>query len=214
MALQARVEPIDRDIELMLDETLSPKAQSVQFAEFAAEQIEEAKEIDRSILGRIPRHTIAVDGRIGAPLASVTPDGVVVAEFELVDDVLKWIADQLTTHSPVGSGRDPHPGLYRKSHTLFADGVETDVGGIIPDADEYVFINLVPYAKRIELGSSSQAPDGVYQAVAVLAQQRFGNIARISFGYRTAISGVFVGGRVGNKSENRNPAVIVKLGSR
>lgn len=210
MSVRTRVEPIDRDIALMLQEG-SPKANAAAFAEFAREQISEAKETNRSILGRAPRSKTFVDGREGAALESVKPDGVIVTEFELVNDVLRWVADQLEMHSPVGSGRDPHPGLYKKSHTLFADGQEVSVGAVLPAAEEFVFINLVPYARKIELGSSSQAPDGVYQAVAILAQRRFGNIARISFGYRTAISGSFVGGRLGNKSENRNPAIIVRL---
>jgi hypothetical protein len=205
MALRVRAEPIDRDIELMLSESRSPKAQSATLAEFAKEQIEEAKQTNRSILGRVPRYSVSVDGRDGAPLESVQPNGYVIAEFELVNDVLSWIADQLQKHSPVKSGK------YQKSHTLFADGQEIAVGGAIPTAAELVFISSVPYARKIERGASSQAPDGVYQAVAVLAQQRFGNIAKISFGYRTAIAGSFVGGRAGNRSDNRNPAVIVRV---
>lgn len=209
MVVRTRVEPINRDIDLMLNEALSPAAQSAAFAEFAGEQIEDAKQTNRSILGRMPGYTVSVDGQAGAPLTSVKPDGVIVTEFELFNDVLAWIADQLEQHSPVGSGRDPHPGLYRKSHTLFADGQEVPVGNVVSPADEYVFINMEPYARKIELGSSSQAPDGVYQVIAILGQRRFGNVAKISFGYRTAISGAFVGGRAGNKSENRNPAIIV-----
>ena len=161
----------------------------------------------------MPRYTVAVDGRIGAPLESVKPNGEIVVEFELVNDVLAWIADQLVTHSPVGSGKDRHPGLYQKSHTLFADGQETDVGAVIPPADEYVFINTLPYARKIEHGLSRQAPDGVYQAVAILAQRRFGNIAQISFSYRAPFQGSFLSARSGgNKTENRQPAIIVKLG--
>ena len=52
-------------------------------------------------------------------------------------------------------------------------------------AEEYVFINTQPYARKIEgtggRRMAPQAPDGVYQAVATLAQRRFGNIARITF---------------------------------
>lgn len=206
IAIRTRVEPIDRDIDLMIRESLSPAAQSAVFAEFAGEQIEDAKRINTTILGRLPRYTVAVDGRKGAALSTVSPRGVIVAEFELVNDVLIWIAEQLDRHSPLKTGR------FRKHNTLFADGQETAVGSRIPaDATELTFINTTPYARKIERGASSQAPDGVYQVVAVLASRRFGNIARVSFGYRTAIGGSFVGGRAGNKSENRNPAVIVRL---
>lgn len=205
MTVQTRIEPIDRDIALMLSEELSPQGQSKVFAEFAGEQIEDAKQTNRQILGRMPRYTVAVDGRAGAPLETVKPDGVISAEFELFDDVLVWIAGQLETHSPRLSGR------YAKSHTIFADGVEVDVGAKIPDAQEFVFISTLPYARKIERGESSQAPDGVYQVVATLAQRRFGNIAKVTFSYRTALSGSLIGGRAGDRSSERNPAIIVRL---
>lgn len=205
MSLRTKIEPINRDIELMLSESLSPQAKSATLAEFAGAQIEDAKETDRRILGRIPRYTVSVDGRDGASLGSVKPDGVVIAEFELFNDVLAWIADQLEKVSPFKSGR------YRKNNTLFADGIETDVGSVLPDAAEFVFINTTPYARKIERGASSQAPDGVFQVVATLAQRRFGNIAKITFTYRTAVAGAFVGGREGNKSDQRNPAILVKV---
>lgn len=207
MSLRTKVEPIDRDIAVFLNEDLSPAAKSKTLAAFAWQAIAEAQQVNRSILGRVPRHRTFVDGREGAQLAAVRPDGVIVAEFELIDDTLKWIADQLVLHSPVLSGR------YRKNHTLFADGTETEVGGIIPNAEEYAFINVMPYARKVERGQSKQAPDGVYQAVATLARQRFGNIAKIMFAYRTAISGSFIGGRVGNRSDLRNPAIIVRVRS-
>lgn len=205
MTVQTRIEPIDRDIALMLSEELSPQGQSKVFAAFAGEQIEDAKQTNRQILGRMLRYTVAVDGRAGAPLETVKPDGVISAEFELFDDVLVWIAGQLETHSPRLSGR------YAKSHTIFADGVEVDVGAKIPDAQEFVFISTLPYARKIERGESSQAPDGVYQVVATLAQRRFGNIAKVTFSYRTALSGSLIGGRAGDRSSERNPAIIVRL---
>jgi hypothetical protein len=52
-----------------------------------------------------------------------------------------------------------------------------------------VFINTQPYARKLEKGASSQAPDGVYQSVAVLASRRFGNIAKVRFGYRVPLFG-------------------------
>jgi hypothetical protein len=204
MTVRTRVQPIDRDIALMLDD-LSPKGRSMALATFAREQIDDARESNRQILGRIPRHTVAVDGRSGAALDAVKPDGVIIAEFELVDDALIWIGQQLEKHSPRLSG------TYAKSHTVFADGVEIALGGRIPNASEYAFINLQPYARKIERGQSSKAPDGVYQVVATLARRRFGNVAKIGFSYRTAISGTIIGGRLGNKSQERNPAIIVSL---
>lgn len=207
MAIKTRIQTVDRDIEILLREDLSPAAQSLAFASFAREQIDTAGKVNARILGRIPRSKTFVDGREGAELETVNPKGVIVTEFELVDDTLKWIADQLETHSPVKTGR------YKKSHTLLADGAEIDVGGVIPAADEYVFINTVPYARKLERGMSSQAPDGVYQVVAVLAQRRFGNIAKVTFSFRTVLKGHIVGGRAGDRAEERNPAIIVRTKS-
>lgn len=206
MTVRTRVEPIDRDIALILSEDLSPKARSQTLARIAGEQIGEAREINRTVLGRAPRYTVSVDGKDGASLESVRPDGTIVAEFELFSDVLVWIANQLETHSPRKSGR------YIKGHSIFADGVEIEATATVPSAQEYVFINTLPYARKIERGQSSQAPDGVYQVVATLARRRFGNIAKISFSYRTVLSGsTIVGGRAGNRSGERNPAIVVRM---
>lgn len=205
MTLRTRVEPIDQDIALIIREDLSPQARSKFVAQYGRQAIGEARQGNARILGRDPRYTVKVDGREGAALESVKPDGEIFAEFELFNDLLRWIDQQLTIHSPKKSGR------YLKSHTLFADGVETEPATMLPAADEFVFISTVPYARKIERGASSQAPDGVYQVVATLAQRRFGNVARITFAYRTAIGGAFIGGRVGNRSKERNPAIIVRL---
>jgi hypothetical protein len=193
MALQTRVQPIVRDLELIQRQDLGAKAQSAVLAAFAAEAIEEAKQQNKRVLGVVPPYDVYVDGREGAPLESVKPNGVIRAEFQLVNEALAWISTQLQIHSPVLTGR------FAKSHELFADGVDTENPNNAPPADEYVFINTQLYARKIERGRSPQAPDGVYQAVATLAQRRFGNVARISFSYRTIRGG------------ERNPAIIVRL---
>lgn len=197
MVVRTKVDPINRDIELIISKTLSPAAQSEVFARFAGEQIAEVRQNNAKILGRAPHERVFVDGREGAALNTVKPTGTIVAEFDLFLDALTWIRDQLRIHSPVGHVRDKHPGLYRSSHILYADGIEVPAGAPVPYASEYVYVNDVVYARKIELGSSSQAPDGVYQSVAVLARQRFGNVAKISFD-------PYYGAR-------RFPAVVVKV---
>lgn len=215
MAVTVRVEPIRKDIEVMLTELKSDGAAEA-FREYAREQINEAKATNQSVLGRIPPFQTFVDGRPGASVESATARSTIVVEFELIAEALIWIAEQLEKFSPVGkvTGRLQHsPGLYKKSHILLADGVEVQVSQQIALAEEYVFINAVPYARKIERGSSSQAPNGVYQAVAALARGRFSNLARITYGFRTVIAGVIVGGRRGNRSAERNPAIIVRMRS-
>lgn len=177
MAVRTRVQPIDRDIALLLDEDLSPAAQSRALAAFAEEQLKDAQATNSQALGHVPRHQTYVDGRAGAALEAVAPTGSIVFEFELVSDVIEWIEQVLIQHSPERSGR------YSRSHVLFADGAEVQFGAAVPEAREFIFVNTQPYARKIERGLSAQAKSGVYEVVAVLGNRRFGNIAKIKFAF-------------------------------
>lgn len=196
MAVTVRVEPIAKDVALMLADIKGPGAGQA-LAEFAREEIEAAKETNRSVFGRVPPYKIVVDGNKGASLDSVRGDGVIFVEFELLGDVLTFISDMLHQFSPTKTG------TYKRSHIILADGQEIAPSGQAPIAAEYVFINTVPYARKIERGSSSQAPNGVYEAVSLLARRRFGNIAQIVFAFRSITTG--------RGRSDRNPAVVVRL---
>jgi hypothetical protein len=218
MVVRTKIDPIDRDIALMLDEELSPAAQSAALAQYAREQFAEAAAVNTAALGHAPEHETFVDGARTEQLDRVRPDGAIVFEFELLDEMFGWIDLQLITHSPVKSGR------YQRSHVLLADGEVVDPDGSMPDAREYVYINTQPYARKIEAGRSRQAPDGVYQAVAALAARRFGNLARISFGYRAPLFGAVDTWASGTKMKSkgrsagaraewlrRQPAIVVTV---
>lgn len=225
MAISTRIDPIDRDIALIIDEEMSPEARSAFLARYAEEQIEEVRMQNAQVIGQVPDYEVAVDGRPGAALETVKPDGVIIAEYDLLMEVFAWIGAQLVTSSPHRSGR------YAASHVFLADGVEVDPAGAVPDATEYVFLNAQPYARKIDRGLSSQAPDGVYQAVAAMATRRFGNIARVYFGYRSLIGGDVgtwaASSRMATRAPSRNimgsaarrdwltrqPAIIIRLGS-
>lgn len=190
MPVRARIDPIAKDVSIIVNEMLSPTAQSKAFADFARQEIADADDANRRILGRLPPKTVTVDGRPGASLDSVKPNGVIIAEWELSVDVLAWIAQKLIERSPVNSGR------YKKSHTLFADGVETAVGEVLPGAEEYVFLNPVPYARKLEIGKTKggrdflvSVPNRIYERTAKDAKARFGNIVNIRFSYRAPESG-------------------------
>lgn len=223
--LKIRIDPIDREINLALSD-ISPEGRAKAFASAAGEMLRETDEGNRRVLGRIPRNKTWVDGREGAALATVKADGIVVREYELIIDVLIFIADQLRTISPVGRGPDKrpgHPGFFKASHTVFADGQEVVLNATIPEAREYVFLSTAPYARRIERRSE------VYEMTAAKAARQFGNIARVSFGYRSPILSYVQGGR--NRAERaaqrnqpakqsakhmeratRVPAIIVTIG--
>ncbi|MFG1349092.1 hypothetical protein [Xanthobacter autotrophicus] len=179
MAVRTRVDPIDRSFIVDLSEGEAGAGQSKVFADFAREAIAEASEQNRAATGTDVPYETFVDGRRGAPLESVKPDGTIVAVFDLMDDLFEWIGDMLVQNSPVLTGD------YANSHIFFADGVEVSPGAVVPPAAEYVFLNLQPYARKIERGLSPQAPDGVYEAVAAMARRRFGGVANIKFSFRS-----------------------------
>lgn len=206
-----RIQPLEKDINVLIAQDLSPEAQSRQLAEFALEALADAEVTNSAALGRPVEHETFVDGRRGASELSVRPDGTILYQFDLIEEVFAWIDEQLKTHSPVGSGKDKHPGLYQKSHLFFADDTEADPLHPPPGIKQGVFVSAVPYARKIEAGQSPQAPDGVYEVVTALAARRFGNIAKVQFGYRTATGGGIVSGLLGNKSAGRNPAIIVTV---
>lgn len=176
MSVMTRVETLD--LAGLLDETLSPKARSKILAETAEEVLKEAQEINRQAIGRVPKHKTLVDGRASTALHSVKPEGTIAFEFELLDDAISWIAEQLVKHSPRRRGR------YAASHELYADGVKADPQRP-PVAKTYVFVNTRPYAGRLERKASA----GIYEAVAVLANRRFSKAATVQFGYRSEETG-------------------------
>lgn len=212
MALTTRIDPIGRDIEVMINDLLSPAAQSRAVAAFARDEIAQADLINARALGRVPDKVITVDGSRGATLDRVRPEGVIVAEWEIFTDVLVWIAQTLAERSPRLSGE------YLMGHRLFADGSEIAVSNNPPPAAEYTFLNVAPYSRKIEVGKTKagrpfvvQVPNRIYERVAKDARARFGNIADIRLSYRETTNAYQVRGRRGGSSALRAPAIIVKI---
>lgn len=203
----ARIGNFERDIQLVLSNTISREARQRLAAKSARKILADAQEKNKRALGAVPPHRQFVDGKAGVALETVNPDrGTIVFQFELVDELLQWIGEQLVINSPVLTGR------YRDSHVLLADGVEVEIGGQIPQAERYSFVNILPYARKIERGQSDQSPDGVYEVVAALAQRRFGNIARIKFSYRSLLIPTERSREARAAERNsRNPAIVVTL---
>lgn len=182
MAVKTRIDPIAQTIKLLVANTISPQAQQQAVASFAQGAIDEADAMNQRVLGRVPPRTITVDGREGAALTDVKPDGgSIIVEYELITDVLVWIGDTLRARSPVQSG------AYRDGWTLLADGTEVGITDDIPPADEYTFVNNVPYARKIEVGMTEtgrpfviQVPNRIAERTAKDAAAKFGNMAKIA----------------------------------
>ncbi len=175
--VRTRVEFIDRDI--LVDTSTGGSA---ALAAYAREARDEALAINRAASGRDTPVTTFVDGARSERLETVRPDGVIVFEFDVGSDVVRYCFDMLVAHSPVLTG------AYQRSHRIYADGVEVETPEQASGASEVSIVSSVPYARKIERGLSQKAPDGVYQTVATMAAQRFGNQARVRFSYRAPMN--------------------------
>lgn len=191
----SRIDPIFRDIEIAQIAGLSNEEKSAALAAFASEQIDEARQTNRRSSGADAPYEVIVDGRLGAALSSVRPDGVIVANFDLISTALEWIGEQLILESPRLTGR------FMRSWILLADGREIELGQAIPPAEDYAFVNTQPYSRKIDAGLSSQAPNGVVDGIAAVAATRFGNMARVYSTFREL---------VGPDGPDRQPAIVVK----
>ncbi len=182
MSITARVQTMDRDVELLIDETLTPQAFSKQFGQAAREIIRKQDDINDARLGRDVHYETFVDGAVGRPLEEAKR--IVVAEWDLLEGAFQSIHAMLIDQAPVLTG------AYARSITLFADDTPIPTGEM-PDypVREFYFAATVPYARKIERGLSSQAPEGVFEAVAAVAKKRFSNMARIRFGFRSIMGG-------------------------
>lgn len=105
--------------------------------------VKEAKRLNAEVMQTPPRplgFTRHVDGR-EAPEEAVKPDGVIVYDYNRLDVVTKLALEVLKELSPVGSGKDKHPGLYRNSHRI-----------VMETASEVRITNTVEYSRVIEVG--------------------------------------------------------------
>jgi hypothetical protein len=101
-----------------------------------------------------------------------------------MQDLVDFALETLRSKSPVGSGSDKHPGLYRDNHTVFLNGhIVTDVSSWRP-GDQINISNPVPYARKIEAGEMKlSVPPHVYEMTSTLVQARYGNSFDVRFVY-------------------------------
>jgi len=196
-----QIDPIELDIQAIISEELSPAAHSRVLAETARAELVAAETTNAQALGYVPKHVTTVDGAVGADERRVRPDGEIVYTFDLASDIFAWIAGELGTFAPVLTGR------YLHSFLFFVDGVLTALDEEIPEGREFAFMSAVPYAGKIEgehrQPESEQAPNGVFEAVAALAQLAFPS-ADIGFSYRAPFAPV--------EGVADTPAITVRLG--
>lgn len=179
----ARIKGISREIDVLVKKHLSTEAQQRLIADVAKTEIKQADDNNARVMGRRLPYDVFVDGVRDAPLTRVNPNrGIILAQWEMIFEVIEYVAKLLEENSPVGSGpySDGHtPGRYQRSHTLFADKEIVHKPDPARVAREWVFMSSVPYARKIERGQSS--PAAVYETAAQMATARYGNLCSIRF---------------------------------
>lgn len=183
--IDARLQPLSRELDLAVRADLAPAMRSQLIAEVARADIDAIDRDNDAAVGTDVKYRTFVDGSPSSRFETVNPDhGVIAAAWDLGTDVVAIVGDMLRQHSPVGGENDPHPGLYKASHILLADGVEVKAPDPKLTAKEWIWISAVPYARKIE----HRQADGVYEGVAALARQRFDQ-AKIKFEMRSLAAG-------------------------
>ncbi|MBR0931636.1 hypothetical protein JQ561_33925 [Bradyrhizobium diazoefficiens] len=102
-----------------------------------------------------------------------------IFRYLAMQDIVDFALATLRERSPVGSGDDPHPGLYRDSHLVFLNGQVVQNVRAFKRGDQINISNPVPYARKIEMGM--HAPLHVYEDTALIVGNRFGNRAAVKF---------------------------------
>jgi hypothetical protein len=108
----------------------------------------------------------------------------IVYQFVNMPAIAAIAREILIEGSPVGSGDDPHPGLYRDSHLMFLNGAwVADASGWKP-GDEIEIANPVPWSRLIEVGILRMrvpGTDHVYQRAEVILRARYGDVVEVKF---------------------------------
>lgn len=170
-----------------------------------------AKEQHAEVMRREPQptgFTRIVDGRRGVTEESVKAGGVIIYIYERsqigferdirativrLDEIAQFALATLRSISPVGSGRDRHPGLYRDSHKLFRNGYPVDDLSGWKDGDEISISNFVDYSRILEVGDGKfRLPLNVYERAADVVGEKFGKDAKIEFTWRGIVASIQV----------------------
>lgn len=152
------------------------------------------------------------DGSASAPITLGSRR--IVYRYAYMGEIVAFALQVLRDKSPVGSGSDPHPGLYRDSHRIFLNGHAVDDVSSWKPGDQINISTPVPYARKIEIGAMKLSlPGHVYEDATQIVAARYGNQASIKFTFMpvrfgdiaayAAFSRQERGGRRGDRSTPR-----------
>lgn len=167
-------------------------AKKATLAEFRREFIKMAEAAHQRVMRTPPQPTTftrIVDGRVGAPVESVSDFGLIVWKYPRLVEVARFALQVLRELSPVKSG------LYRESHTLFIDGMPARDASDWEPGQELSITNTVPYSRKIELGAMTMrvpGSDRVYARARRLIDAEYGSAVAVEFTYRGFVGGASI----------------------
>lgn len=131
-------------------------------------------------------------------LDSVVLPGPIVYRYRYLREAVVFALAALRKASPVVSG------AYRNSHRVFIDGIPVDgVPAQINPGSTIMISNLVPYARRLEVGKTQsgrafviQVPPHIYERVTAQVRARFGNVGKVTMGYANIPNAHVIKGRL------------------
>lgn len=147
--------------------------------------------------GVVPEWSAYANSPGNTNLESVRLPGPIVYTYRYRREIVLVAMKELYAASPVDSG------LYRKSHTLFLNGLPAAASTPIKPGVDVWLANPVPYARRLEIGKTESGrdflvsvPNRIYERVAKKLQTRYRNAASIRFGYITVPNAYIIKGRL------------------
>lgn len=191
-----------RQASVQMRSRLTGEERRKELATLAKEAVSQVTMMNRAAIGYDVGRKIIVDGREGASIDSVKIGGTVVALFAVHEAAVDFAWETLAGLSPVDMRPDADDIVFRDRHLMLVNGVEVGPPPVKIEPDDVVtFVNLLPYARRLEKGwSKKQAPDGVYEVASAIIRARFGKLVTVKFGY-----GSFLGATA--TRDNRYPFI-------
>lgn len=158
--------------------------------------------------GASPTLTV-VDGARGRVEEGVKLGGSIVYLFDATPRAHADLMEHLNWISPVDTSDDADDRVFAKSFVALIEGMEAEIAALKP-GDEVTVANRQPYSRKLELGWSLQAPDGVFEVAAKWLRSRWGKAVDVRFTYVAleGMPGVKKQGYRGNST--RYPAIILK----
>ncbi|MGE0407979.1 MAG: hypothetical protein AB7P23_01805 [Amphiplicatus sp.] len=137
---------LHRDIDVLIDETLSADAQKTLFVAVAADEVEAFEQAWGEALNRLSfRSDIFVDGRKGAAIEEVQwPGGVILAYSKPMADMVNRTLTLLNAMVKVKSGR------LKRSIAAYANQRRIQKGEEALGDETVVITYLAPYARKAE----------------------------------------------------------------